>query len=97
MRPDDTFRDALERDSIDFMSLVELLSERTDLRIEEDDYPALTKLADATDFLAARTCQETAAHRVGARTGPTGRSAGRRARLRHVPWHTDGTRHRGET
>ncbi len=50
---DDKFRDALELDSLDFLRLVEMLSERTGYRIEEDDYPALTTLADAADFLAA--------------------------------------------
>ncbi|MDF3292608.1 acyl carrier protein [Streptomyces silvisoli] len=50
---DDKFRDVLELDSLDFLRLVEMLSERTGYRIEEDDYPALTTLADAADFLAA--------------------------------------------
>ncbi|WP_199547220.1 acyl carrier protein [Streptomyces sp. N35] len=52
--PDDKFRDALELDSLDFVGLVELLSERTGVRIDEDDYPALTTLADVTNFLLGR-------------------------------------------
>lgn len=49
--PGDNFRDALELDSIDFLNLVELLSERLGVPIDEDDYPKLTTLADAADFL----------------------------------------------
>ncbi|MBC9715923.1 acyl carrier protein [Streptomyces sp. TRM66268-LWL] len=52
--PDDKYREALEIDSLDFESLVELLAERTGLRIDEDDYPRLTTLGDAADFLAER-------------------------------------------
>lgn len=51
---DRPFRDALELDSLDFLGFVESLSDRTGCRIDEDDYPALTTLADATDFLSAR-------------------------------------------
>ncbi|WP_306337377.1 acyl carrier protein [Streptomyces sp. KL118A] len=53
--PHDKFRDVLELDSIDFLSLVELLCERTGIRIEEDDYPELTTLADAAELVASRT------------------------------------------
>ncbi|MGW6316573.1 acyl carrier protein [Streptomyces sp. NPDC055099] len=53
--PDDKFRDALELDSLDFLSLVEILSERTGARIDEDDYPELTTLADTVAFLVERT------------------------------------------
>ncbi|WP_438295507.1 acyl carrier protein [Streptomyces sp. HUAS TT7] len=53
--PDDKFRVALELDSLDFLSLVELLSERSDIRIVEDDYPALTTLSDCAGFLADRS------------------------------------------
>ncbi|MFI1169364.1 acyl carrier protein [Streptomyces sp. NPDC020801] len=51
LRPDDTFRDVLELDSLDFLGLVELLSERAGVRIDEDDYPELTTLARAVKFL----------------------------------------------
>jgi acyl carrier protein len=53
LAPNDTFRDALGLDSLDFLGFVETLSERAGYRIDEDDYPALTTLADAADFLAA--------------------------------------------
>ncbi|MET7381175.1 phosphopantetheine-binding protein [Streptomyces sp. NPDC005526] len=53
--PHDKLRDVLELDSLDFLSLVELLSERTGLTIDEDDYPELTTLADAVRFLVDRT------------------------------------------
>lgn len=52
--PDDKFRDVLELDSLDFLSLVEILSERTGIRIDEDDYPELTTLADTVAFLVTR-------------------------------------------
>ncbi|MFD8722985.1 acyl carrier protein [Streptomyces sp. NPDC059629] len=55
VRPDDRFRDVLELDSLDFLSLVELLSERTGVRIDEEDYPELTTLSDATRFLVGRS------------------------------------------
>ncbi len=53
--PDERFRDVLELDSLDFLSLVELLSERTGVRIDEEDYPELTTLADAARFLVDRS------------------------------------------
>ncbi|MFF4541891.1 acyl carrier protein [Streptomyces aureus] len=52
---DDKFRDVLEFDSLDFLSLVELLSERTGVRIDEEDYTELTTLSDAARFLTDRT------------------------------------------
>ncbi|MDN3028440.1 acyl carrier protein [Streptomyces sp. S.PB5] len=55
VQPDDKFRDALALDSLDFLSLVELLSERTGVRIDEDDYPELTTLADTVAFLVRST------------------------------------------
>ncbi|MFL4903811.1 acyl carrier protein [Streptomyces sp. MMS24-I2-30] len=57
--PDDRFRDVLELDSLDFLSLVEMLSERTGVRIDEDDYPELTTLSDATRFLVERSKDRT--------------------------------------
>ncbi len=53
--PDDTFRDALELDSLDFLSFIEILGKRAGIRIEDDDTPHLTTLADSADFLVART------------------------------------------
>ncbi|MEU8717432.1 acyl carrier protein [Streptomyces sp. NPDC048663] len=55
VQPDDRFRDVLELDSLDFLSLVELLSERTGVRIDEEDYQELTTLSDATRFLVGRS------------------------------------------
>ena len=43
---------ALALDSLDFLQLVELLSERTGVRIDEDDYPKLATLASGATFLA---------------------------------------------
>ena len=53
--PDDPFRDALEMDSLDFLSFVETLSERTGIRIDDEDTPQLTTLSASTDFLVARS------------------------------------------
>lgn len=50
--PDAPLRDTLDLDSLDFLSFVEALTERTGCRIEEDDYPYLSTLAEAADFLA---------------------------------------------
>lgn len=55
LRPDDRFRDVLELDSLDFLSLVELLTEATGVPIDEDDYPELTTLADTVRFLVDRS------------------------------------------
>ncbi|WP_228472787.1 acyl carrier protein [Streptomyces cyaneochromogenes] len=53
--PDDAFRDVLEMDSLDFLSFVEVLSERSGVRIEDEDSRRLTTLSAAADFLAAHT------------------------------------------
>jgi acyl carrier protein len=52
--PDADLRDTLELDSLDFLNFVEVLSERTGWRIEEDDYPSLATMASAAKFLAGR-------------------------------------------
>ncbi|MCZ4602791.1 acyl carrier protein [Streptomyces sp. Lzd4kr] len=51
--PDDAFRDVLEMDSLDFLSFVEVLSERSGVRIEDEDTSRLTTLAASADFLVA--------------------------------------------
>jgi acyl carrier protein len=51
---DADLRDELGLDSLDFLRLVELLSDRTHLRIEEDDYAKLSTLASATAWLSTR-------------------------------------------
>ncbi|MFF7490095.1 acyl carrier protein [Streptomyces luteogriseus] len=53
--PHDTFRDVLEMDSLDFLSFVEVLSERSGVRIDDEDTTRLTTLADSADFLVAHT------------------------------------------
>jgi acyl carrier protein len=53
--PDDTFRDALEMDSLDLLSFMESLSERTGVRIDDEDTPRLQTLSGSADFLVART------------------------------------------
>lgn len=55
LKPDDSFREVLELDSLDFLGFVETLVERTGVDIDEDDYPALTTLSDSADFLVAHT------------------------------------------
>ncbi|HEX6873908.1 MAG TPA: acyl carrier protein [Micromonosporaceae bacterium] len=54
LAPDTDLREALHLDSLDFLQVVELLSERTGQRIDEDDYPRLATMAGATAFLAQR-------------------------------------------
>lgn len=53
--PDEAFRDALEMDSLDFLSFVEVLGERSGVRIEDEDTPRLTTLSGSADFLVARS------------------------------------------
>lgn len=52
--PDAELRDALDLDSLDFLRFVEILSETSGHRIEEDDYPELATLNSSIRFLAAR-------------------------------------------
>ena len=51
---DADLRDTLELDSLDYLRFVEILSERTGERIDEDDYPQLATMASAVKFLAGR-------------------------------------------
>jgi acyl carrier protein len=48
---DADLRDTLELDSLDFLRVVEILSESTGERIDEDDYPQLATKASAVKFL----------------------------------------------
>jgi acyl carrier protein len=50
--PDADLRDTLGLDSLDFLNFVEMLSERSGQRIDEDDYPQLATLASGIAFLA---------------------------------------------
>ncbi|MFF7647559.1 phosphopantetheine-binding protein [Streptomyces canus] len=52
---DDAFRDVLEMDSLDFLSFVEVLSERSGVRIEDEDTSRLTTLSAGADFLLAHS------------------------------------------
>ncbi|MFF7795677.1 phosphopantetheine-binding protein [Streptomyces sp. NPDC007991] len=54
LAPDDRFREVLEMDSLDFLSFVEVLSERSGIRIEDEDTPRLTTLSGSADFLVTR-------------------------------------------
>lgn len=50
--PDEDLRETLELDSLDFLQVVEVLSERSGVRIEEDDYPQLGTLNQAVRWLS---------------------------------------------
>jgi acyl carrier protein len=49
---DADFRDTVELDSLDFLNFVEILSERTGRRIDEDDYPDLATFDGCVKFLS---------------------------------------------
>ena len=53
--PDADLRQTFELDSLDFLSFVELLSQRSGVRIDEEDYPELRTLNTVAAFLAGRT------------------------------------------
>jgi acyl carrier protein len=50
---DADYREQLAIDSLDFLQLVELLSARSGVRIDESDYPRLSTIGSAAAFLAA--------------------------------------------
>ena len=50
---DDDIRDTLGLDSLDFLQVVELLSERSGVRIDEEDYPHLSTLDSGATWLAS--------------------------------------------
>ena len=52
---DADLRDTFELDSLDFLRFVEILSERSGERIDEDDYPQLVTVASAVKFLTGHT------------------------------------------
>jgi acyl carrier protein len=54
---DADLRDTLELDSLDFLRFVEILSEQTGERIDEDDYPQLATKASAVKFLTGRSAR----------------------------------------
>lgn len=51
LAPDADLRDSLELDSLDFLRVVEMLSERSGRDIREDEYPKLATLASTVTFL----------------------------------------------
>ncbi|MBO1333021.1 acyl carrier protein [Streptomyces sp. VRA16 Mangrove soil] len=53
--PDDTFREQLEIDSLDFLEFVEALAEQSGCRLDEDDYPDLVTLSGSARLLMTRT------------------------------------------
>lgn len=53
--PDDTLRESLDLDSIDFLNFVVGLHEATGLEIPERDYVYLATLAGCTAYLASRS------------------------------------------
>jgi acyl carrier protein len=53
--PDEGLRRQADLDSLDFLSFVEELTQRTAVQLTEDDYPALDSIARAVDLLTART------------------------------------------
>ena len=51
---DASLREELELDSLDFLTFVELLSSRTQARIDETDYPQLATLGSSVAFISER-------------------------------------------
>ncbi|MGE5827401.1 MAG: acyl carrier protein [Micromonosporaceae bacterium] len=51
--PDADLRETLRLDSLDFLRLVELLSECSGMKIDEDDYPKLASFASTVGYLTA--------------------------------------------
>jgi acyl carrier protein len=52
--PDDDLRDRLELDSMDFLTFVDEIFDRTGIDVPERDYPSLTTLGRCVAYLAAR-------------------------------------------
>jgi acyl carrier protein len=52
LAPNADLRQTLGLDSLDFLQLVEVLSERTGHRIDEEDYPRLATLTDSVAYLS---------------------------------------------
>lgn len=54
LKPDVSFRDQLDIDSMDFLNFVIALDEELDVRIPESDYPKLSTLESCIELLASR-------------------------------------------
>jgi acyl carrier protein len=52
-----SLREELELDSLDFLTFVERLSQRAQVRIDEADYPRLDTLSAAAGLVAERSVQ----------------------------------------
>lgn len=52
--PDIRFNDQFEFDSMDFLNFITGLNRATGLELPEKDYPRLTTLASAVDYLAEK-------------------------------------------
>jgi acyl carrier protein len=53
--PNDGLRRQADLDSLDFLSFVEELTQRTGVQLTEDDYPALDSISGAVKLLTTRT------------------------------------------
>ena len=53
--PDADLRQSFELDSLDFLSFVELLTQQSGVRIDEEDYPELKSMSSCVDFLESRS------------------------------------------
>lgn len=54
LKPDISFRDQLDIDSMDFLNFVIALDEELDIRIPESDYPKLSNLDACVELLSSR-------------------------------------------
>lgn len=57
---EEDLREALELDSLDFLQVVELLSERSGVRIDEEDYPRISTMDGAVRWLSTAATAGTA-------------------------------------
>ncbi|HSE23256.1 MAG TPA: phosphopantetheine-binding protein [Pyrinomonadaceae bacterium] len=55
LKPDVSFRDQLDIDSMDFLNFVIALDEELDVRIPESDYPKLSTLDACVELLSSWT------------------------------------------
>ena len=55
LKPDVSFRDQLDIDSMDFLNFVIALDEELDVRIPESDYPKLSTLDACVELLSYRS------------------------------------------
>lgn len=52
---DADLRQSFELDSLDFLGFVELLTQQSGVRIDEEDYPELRSMSSCVDFLESRS------------------------------------------